>query len=198
MIIKNDEIRNYPITILFETGLSNIANHQAQYGIFHEQDLNELIHQHKVLKRKLKILRNDLGQNIKRQVEPINNPSSWDFVLEEVTNIANCVKIKKMDKLIKHRKISAAIDNEWENRLKKKYIDKYQGEKKRISDSIRDRFNAASKKNTRIVTPRKGNLEIAYGIQKFWNRKFEKFDQEKNKLILHQLNNIKPSINLQS
>ena len=87
-VIQHHQTGNYPPSILFQTGLSNIANHQAQYGMFHEQDLNQLIHQQKVLKNKLCLLRQDLGSRIEQQREPLNSLSPWDHVLNEVVHIA--------------------------------------------------------------------------------------------------------------
>ena len=190
--IKNaSNLSKYQSPVLYETALSKIANKQTECGMFERQGLNQMIHQHKVLKNKLNRLRDEHGARIEPQPEPLRPTSPWDCLLDEVCHIANNIKTTKKQKRAKHKILSLAIKQKWNEKLNKKYRTKYAQKRQHIDNLIDIEFKAPIKGTNRYKMRRRSpNIAIAKAIQKFWSQKFCKFETFKAQFTASQSSQI--------
>eukprot|EP01083_Nonionella_stella_P173138 596342_1 len=180
-------LNRYQTNVLYETALSHIASDQLKNGIYHDQDLDSMIHQHTVLKDKLKHLREDLGSQIPRQKEPIRQESPWDCLLDEVTHVANDIKSHKTQRRLKYKLLSTAIRQKFDKeQVHKALHDKYQDRTRQIEHQMDDRFEMKTLKAGVVGTKvfrRAPNLAIAKMIKTFWNHTFQQWNALKQDII---------------
>ena len=125
-----------------------------------------LFSQHKVLKDKMKRLREDLGCRMKPQREPpMQSTSPWDCLLDEVSHIASNVKTQKSQNRIHRQLMASSIRKEWDHRLHRHFHDKYA----QRSECMSSRINV--------------NLALAQRVKTYWNDSFARFDDLKRIVI---------------